>query len=193
MFMDETKRWYSLNAGDADSPSWAIPSHKRMHQFQRRTRHGMEANKLFWCVFITIKRDFQPPSVAGARRVVRWLPRLSPAATRLCYCEGQSRDTDIKKMHPTKVIAQSLDALLHGSWRESLCDVYISTSELRFFAWARVLYGRINESVDGSVMFHRNTKCPFFAFVYMYVCMFLLRIIVYFDYLFKLCCKDGYL
>lgn len=35
-------------------------------------------------------------------------------------------------MHPTKVIVQSLDALLHGSWRESLCDVYISTSELRF-------------------------------------------------------------
>lgn len=137
MFMDETKRWYSPNAGEADSPSWAIPSHKRMHQFhplirQHRTRHGMEANKQFWCVFITIKRDFQPPSVAGARRVVRWLPRLSPADTRLCYCEGQSRDTDIKKMHPTKVIVQSLDALLHGSWRESLCDVYISTSELRF-------------------------------------------------------------
>lgn len=107
---------------------------QRTHQFhplirQRRTRYGMEANKQFWCVFITIKRDFQPPSVAG---VVQWLQRLSPAATRLCYCEGQSRDTDIKKMHPAKVIVQSLDALLHGSWRESLCDVYISTFELRF-------------------------------------------------------------
>ncbi len=48
---------------------------QRMHQFhplihQCRARHGMEANKLFWCVFITIKRDFQPPSVAGALRVI---------------------------------------------------------------------------------------------------------------------------
>lgn len=177
MFMDETKRWYSPNAGEADSPSWAIPSHKRMHQFhplirQRRTRHGMEANKQFWCVFITIKRDFQPPSVAGARRVVRWLPRLSPATTRLCYCEGQSRDTDIKKMHPTKVIVQSLDALLHGSWRESLCDVYISASELRFLH-VPISYWCINESVDGSVMLHWNTSGPFFC-LYLYVCFCLI-------------------
>ncbi len=111
---------------------------QRMHQFhplihQCRARHGMEANKLFWCVFITIKRDFQPPSVAGALRVVRWLPRLSPAATRLCYCEGQSREADIKKMHPAKVIVQSLDALLHGSWHEMCTSLHPSWGVWSFF------------------------------------------------------------
>lgn len=175
MFMDETKRWYSPNAGEADSPSWAIPSHKRMHQFhplirQRRTRHGMEANKQFWCVFITIKRDFQPPSVAGARRVVRWLPRLSPATTRLCYCEGQSRDTDIKKMHPTKVIVQSLDALLHGSWRGA-CVMYTS---LRL-SWG---FCMCPYPIDVSMNWLMDLSCCtetlvalsfFFAFVYMLV------------------------
>lgn len=108
---------------------------QRTHQFhplirQRRTRHGMEANKQFWCVFITIKRDFQPPSVAGALRVVRWwLPQFSPAATRLCYCEGQSREADIKKMHPAKVIVQSLD----GSWREMYTSLHLSWGVWLFF------------------------------------------------------------
>lgn len=88
-------------------------------------------------------------------------------------------------MHPTKVIVQSLDALLHGSWRESLCDVYISTSELRFLhVPISFMDVSVNRLMDLSCC-TETLVALFFAFVYMYVCFCVILsfiLIVYSNY-----------
>ncbi len=107
---------------------------QRTHQFhpltrQRRTRHGMEANKQFWCVFITIKRDFQPPSVAGALRVVRVVITAALSSRHssllLWRSEQRGRHKEDASRKGNRAVSRCITARLMA-W-----DVYISTSELR--------------------------------------------------------------